>query len=280
MRASAIETRPIEFPGAFGSKLAARLDLPRLPHAFALYAHCFTCGKDIFAAARIAEGLAARGIAILRFDFTGLGGSEGDFAGTNFSSNVQDLLEAANFLRMNFSAPDLLIGHSLGGAAVPAVAPQVPKAVGVVTIGAPASAAHVMHNFAAHLAEIETKAPQRSLSLVDGSSSPNSFSTTWPSRISFKSWTGLGRRFWSVMRRATSTSASTMPARSSRLRDTRKLFSRSRRPIISCASAKMPSTLRTSSRRGRRGIWRAPAEQTLNTELGSHSTILHSSVSR
>ncbi len=151
-----IEPRRIEFTGASGSKLAARLDLPAEPRAFALFAHCFTCGKDIFAAARIAEGLTARGIAVLRFDFTGIGSSEGEFANTNFSSNVQDLLAAVRYLRENFSAPALLIGHSLGGAAVLAAAPQVPEAVGVVTIGAPSSAAHVTHNFAAQLDEIKT----------------------------------------------------------------------------------------------------------------------------
>jgi uncharacterized OsmC-like protein/alpha/beta superfamily hydrolase len=152
-----IETRKIEFPGATGAKLAARLDLPPEPRAFALFAHCFTCGKDIFAAARIAEGLTARGIAVLRFDFTGIGSSEGEFANTNFSSNVQDLLEAVNFLRTNFQAPALLIGHSLGGAAVLAAAPKVPEAVGVATIGAPSSASHVTHNFSAQLEEIETR---------------------------------------------------------------------------------------------------------------------------
>jgi uncharacterized OsmC-like protein/alpha/beta superfamily hydrolase len=155
--ADMIETRKIEFPGASGAKLAARLDLPPDPRAFALFAHCFTCGKDIFAAARIAEGLTARGIAVLRFDFTGIGSSEGEFANTNFSSNVQDLLAAVDFLRATFSAPALLIGHSLGGAAVLSAAPHVPEAVGVVTIAAPASATHVTHNFAAQLDEIETK---------------------------------------------------------------------------------------------------------------------------
>jgi uncharacterized OsmC-like protein/alpha/beta superfamily hydrolase len=150
-----VETRRIEFTGASGSKLAARLDLPAEPRAFALFAHCFTCGKDIFAAARIAEGLTSRGIAVLRFDFTGIGSSEGEFANTNFSSNVQDLLAAVDYLRENFSAPALLIGHSLGGAAVLAAAPQVPEAVGVVTIGAPSAAAHVTHNFAANLDEIK-----------------------------------------------------------------------------------------------------------------------------
>jgi putative redox protein len=148
------ESRKIEFPGATGGNLAARLDSPPRPRAFALFAHCFTCGKDIFAAARISEGLAARGIAVLRFDFTGIGSSEGEFANTNFSSNVGDLVAAADYLRQNHAAPALLIGHSLGGSAVLAAAPQIPEATGVVTIGAPSSAAHVARNFAADLAKI------------------------------------------------------------------------------------------------------------------------------
>jgi putative redox protein len=152
-----IESRKIEFPGSAGSNLAARLDVPAEPRAFALFAHCFTCGKDVFAAVRIADALTARGIAVLRFDFTGIGGSEGDFANTNFSSNIQDLIAAADYLRKNHAAPSLLIGHSLGGAAVLAAAPHVPEATAVVTIGAPASAAHVTHNFAADLAEINEK---------------------------------------------------------------------------------------------------------------------------
>jgi len=152
-----IESRKVEFPGATGGNLAARLDVPVEPRAFALFAHCFTCGKDVFAAVRIADALTARGIAVLRFDFTGIGGSEGDFANTNFSSNIQDLIAAADYLRKNHTAPALLIGHSLGGAAVLAAAPHVPEATAVVTIGAPASAAHVTHNFAADLAEIKEK---------------------------------------------------------------------------------------------------------------------------
>jgi uncharacterized OsmC-like protein/fermentation-respiration switch protein FrsA (DUF1100 family) len=148
------ESRKISFPSATGGNLSARLDVPTSPRAFALFAHCFTCGKDIFAAARIAEGLTARGIAVLRFDFTGIGSSEGEFANTNFSSNVGDLVAAARYLGQNHAAPSLLIGHSLGGAAVLAAAPHVPEATGVVTIGAPSSAAHVTHHFAADLAKI------------------------------------------------------------------------------------------------------------------------------
>jgi uncharacterized OsmC-like protein/alpha/beta superfamily hydrolase len=151
------ESRKIRFPGVDASSLAARLDLPPNPRAFALFAHCFTCGKDILAAARIAAGLAARGIAVLRFDFTGIGSSEGEFANTNFSSNVGDLIAAADYLRRTYAAPSLLIGHSLGGAAVLAAAARVPEATSVVTIGAPSSAAHITTQFAAHVGEILEK---------------------------------------------------------------------------------------------------------------------------
>ncbi|MBX9825831.1 MAG: alpha/beta fold hydrolase [Xanthobacteraceae bacterium] len=152
-----MDSHKIEFPGAAGDKLAARLDVPPNPRAFALFAHCFTCGKDIFAASQIAKAITARGIAVLRLDFTGIGASEGEFANTNFSSNVQDLVAAADYLRKNRAAPSLLIGHSLGGAAVLAAAQHVPEATAVVTIAAPAEAAHVTHNFAADLAEIAEK---------------------------------------------------------------------------------------------------------------------------
>jgi uncharacterized OsmC-like protein/alpha/beta superfamily hydrolase len=152
-----VDSRKIEFPGATGATLAARLDLPARPRAFALFAHCFTCGKDIFAAARIAERLTAQDIAVLRFDFTGIGSSEGEFANTNFSSNVGDLVAAARYLRQHHAAPALLIGHSLGGTAVLAAAPQLAEATAIVTIGAPASAAHVAGNFAADRSEIAEK---------------------------------------------------------------------------------------------------------------------------
>ena len=121
----AIHSERIEFKGAGGDILAARLEWPAArPATYALFAHCFTCSKDVFAAARICNALAERGIAVLRFDFTGLGGSEGDFANTNFSSNVDDLVAAADFMRGNYQAPEILIGHSLGGAAVLAAAPR------------------------------------------------------------------------------------------------------------------------------------------------------------
>ena len=154
----AVRSEKRTFDGANGATLAARFDRPHgKPLATALFAHCFTCTKDIFAAARIAAGLAEEGIAVLRFDFTGLGHSEGEFANTNFSSNVADLVKAADYLREAEQAPKLLVGHSLGGAAVLAAAPQVPEALAVATIGAPADPAHVAHTFQSSRAEIEAK---------------------------------------------------------------------------------------------------------------------------
>ncbi len=146
----------VRFPGSLGTALAARLDLPpSKPAAFALFAHCFTCSMDTLAVSRISAALTARGIAVLRFDFTGLGGSEGDFANTNFSSNIADLVAAAAWLRMHHEAPKLLIGHSLGGAAVLAAAPEIPEATAVATIGAPFEPADVKHLIAPALSEIE-----------------------------------------------------------------------------------------------------------------------------
>src|SRR5262249_15567549 len=124
------------------------------PAAFALFAHCFTCGKDNLAAKRISEALAARGIAVLRFDFTGLGMSEGEFANTGFSSNVDDLVAAADHLRRTRGAPVLLVGHSLGGAAVLAAAARIPDAQAVVTIAAPSDPEHVTGLFGDHVADI------------------------------------------------------------------------------------------------------------------------------
>ena len=150
-----MRTERLEFTGHDGSRLAARLDLPvGKPAAYALFAHCFTCSKDIPAARRIAQRLASLGIAVLRFDFTGLGHSGGEFANTGFSSNVDDLLQAVSFLREKYDAPQLLIGHSLGGAAILAAAGRVPEAKAVVTIGAPAEPEHVLHNFEHRVSEI------------------------------------------------------------------------------------------------------------------------------
>jgi uncharacterized OsmC-like protein/fermentation-respiration switch protein FrsA (DUF1100 family) len=144
------------FIGSLGQELAARLDLPPgHVHAYALFAHCFTCSKDVIAARHIAATLASLGIAVLRFDFTGLGSSEGEFQNTNFSSNVEDLVLAANHLRAHYRAPAILIGHSLGGTAMLAAAHRITEATAVVTIGAPSDVAHVLHLFGAHLDTIE-----------------------------------------------------------------------------------------------------------------------------
>jgi len=153
-----LRSQKVEFPGSQGGMLAARLELPDgPPRAYALFAHCFTCSKDVFAAARIAGGLAEAGIAVLRFDFTGLGASEGDFANTNFSSNVEDLVRAAGYLRDAHAAPAILIGHSLGGAAVLAAAGKIPEAKAVATIAAPADPGHIAHLLADARPEIEKK---------------------------------------------------------------------------------------------------------------------------
>jgi alpha/beta superfamily hydrolase len=144
-----------EFLGAQGDKLAARLDAPTGEiKAYALFAHCFTCGKDVFAASRVAQALTEHGIAVLRFDFTGLGASEGEFANTNFSSNLADLVAAADFMRATWQAPTLLIGHSLGGAAALAAASEMAEVKAVVTIAAPSDPSHVTDMFSPHLDEI------------------------------------------------------------------------------------------------------------------------------
>ena len=138
----------LSFEGALGDAIQARLEMPTGPiRATALFAHCFTCSKDIFAARRIASQLASKGFAVLRFDFTGLGTSEGEFSETNFSSNIDDLLRAADALREAIAGPSLLVGHSLGGAAVLAAAGRIPEAQAVATIGAPADVRHIEHSF-------------------------------------------------------------------------------------------------------------------------------------
>ncbi|MCK5502190.1 MAG: OsmC family protein [Tritonibacter mobilis] len=141
-------TERISFTGHAGHDLAARLDLPEGPVlATALFAHCFTCSKDIPAARRIAARLSAMGIAVLRFDFTGLGHSGGEFANTSFTSNVADLIAAARYLASRNMAPDMLIGHSLGGAAVLRARAGIPSVKSVVTLGAPFDPGHVAHHF-------------------------------------------------------------------------------------------------------------------------------------
>jgi uncharacterized OsmC-like protein/pimeloyl-ACP methyl ester carboxylesterase len=150
---------PIErfqFAGSDGQQLAAALDTPEGEiRAYALFAHCFTCGKDVLAAKRIATALATKGIAVLRFDFTGLGSSEGDFANSTFASNVADLVRAADHLRETRKGPAILIGHSLGGAAILTAAEQIPDAKAVVTIAAPSDPAHVTGLFADRIEDIQ-----------------------------------------------------------------------------------------------------------------------------
>jgi putative redox protein len=150
-------SKAVSFPSAGGHALAARLDTPSAvaPRAYALFAHCFTCSKESKAATFISEALTDAGIAVLRFDFTGLGESEGDFANTTFSSNIADLVAAASWLEREHRAPAILIGHSLGGAAVLAAAARIPGAAAVATINAPADPGHVAHLFDAQRATID-----------------------------------------------------------------------------------------------------------------------------
>lgn len=151
-------TEKFTFTGHGGHALAARLDMPDGPHlATALFAHCFTCSKDIIAARRIAARLAGLGIAVLRFDFTGLGHSEGEFENTHFSSNVEDIVQAAKALNKRGMSPSLLIGHSLGGAAIIKAASLLPDTKAVVTIGAPADPAHVIESFREDLPRIRAE---------------------------------------------------------------------------------------------------------------------------
>ncbi|KLK89466.1 osmotically inducible protein C [Microvirga vignae] len=153
-----MQSLKVTFPGSSGDQLAARLELPLGQiRSYAVFAHCFTCSKDLFASRRIASELAMRGIAVLRFDFTGLGASGGEFANSNFSSNVEDLRRAAQYLAEHFGPAELLVGHSLGGAAVLVVAADLPDVRAVVTIGAPAATEHVIHSFRAHVPVIEKR---------------------------------------------------------------------------------------------------------------------------
>lgn len=152
-------SKKVEFIGALGETLAAKLDLPEEDNikAYALFAHCFTCSKDLKAVGNITRQLAEVGIATLRFDFTGLGESAGDFANTNFSSNIDDLVAACEFLDSEYEGPSILIGHSLGGAAVLQAAHRMETLKAVATIGAPSEPDHVKHNFELSLDEIEEK---------------------------------------------------------------------------------------------------------------------------
>lgn len=148
----------IVFKNKAGLELSASLELPANEVvAYALFAHCFTCSKDALAAFRISQALTDSGIAVLRFDFTGLGNSQGDFANTNFSSNVEDLLSAADYLRTQHKAPSLLIGHSFGGSAVLVAATHLPETKAIVTIAAPAHLTQLKVLFTDKLDEISTE---------------------------------------------------------------------------------------------------------------------------
>lgn len=149
-------TKKVDFTNSNNEKIGARLDSPDGEiKAYALFAHCFTCHKNLNAVRNISKALTSAGIAVLRFDFTGLGESEGDFADTNFSSNVDDLISAAEFLEADFESPKLLIGHSLGGAAVLMAGSRLPDVKAIVTVGAPCNPEHVTHMLQCSIEEIE-----------------------------------------------------------------------------------------------------------------------------
>lgn len=154
-----MKSKKLEFPGSGGEALAARIDFPDegKPEAFVLFAHCFTCSKNLKAVGHIARSLNSEGFAVFRFDFTGLGESEGDFANTNFSSNIEDLVAAANYMSEEYRSPDILVGHSLGGAAVLQAAHRIESCKAVATIAAPSNPEHVKKNFAPKLDEIEKR---------------------------------------------------------------------------------------------------------------------------
>ncbi|MCG8320774.1 MAG: bifunctional alpha/beta hydrolase/OsmC family protein [Cytophagales bacterium] len=152
-----MKTIKLQFENKTGHLLSAKLELPpeRKPKAFALFAHCFTCNKNLIAVTNISRALTASGVAVLRFDFTGLGESEGEFSDTNFSSNVDDLVQGANYLADNYQPPQIVIGHSLGGAAVLQAASKLPFVKAVVTVGAPSNPPHVQHLLKNNIEEIK-----------------------------------------------------------------------------------------------------------------------------
>lgn len=154
-----MKSSKITFTNAQGITLSGRMDMPldQEPHNFAIFAHCFTCTKDFSAVRNVSKALANEGFGVLRFDFTGLGDSDGDFSDTNFSSNIEDLVHAAKFLETNFKAPSLLIGHSLGGAAAIFAAHEIPSIQALATIGAPSNPVHVKSQFGEQAAIIENE---------------------------------------------------------------------------------------------------------------------------
>lgn len=154
-----MRTQRVSFPNTQGQMLSAKIELPidQHPHNCAIFAHCFTCSKNLNAIRFISQALTQEGIAVLRFDFTGLGDSEGDFADTSFSSNIEDLIAAAEFMSKEYESPSLLIGHSLGGAAVLLAKHQIPSVKAIATIGAPYEPAHVSHLLQSGVEEIKEK---------------------------------------------------------------------------------------------------------------------------
>ncbi|MDP4709343.1 MAG: lysophospholipase [Rickettsiaceae bacterium] len=157
MTSRTVVSNKLVFKGSLGDSLVARLDAPESPIAYVLFAHYFTGNKDISALSRISRALNQANIALFRFDYTGLGASGGNFANTNFSSNVKDLIAAANFMREHYQAPQIVVGHSLGGTAAIAAASEIPEVKAVATIGSPCDTEHVQHNFAHHIDEINEK---------------------------------------------------------------------------------------------------------------------------
>ncbi|MFC7357632.1 alpha/beta fold hydrolase [Jejudonia soesokkakensis] len=152
-----MKSSKITFTNHKGQTLSGRLDLPleQDPHNFAIFAHCFTCTKDFSAVRNVSKALASQGFGVLRFDFTGLGDSDGDFSETNFSSNVEDLVSAAHFLASEYKAPSLLVGHSLGGAAAIFAASEIESVEALATIGAPSNPVHVQKQFGEELSTIK-----------------------------------------------------------------------------------------------------------------------------
>jgi putative redox protein len=158
-----MKSRKVEFEGSQGEMLSARVDEPEtgVTKGAVLFAHCFTCSKNLRAVGRISQALTEQGMGIFRFDFTGLGESEGDFANTNFSSNVEDLVKAAEHMNAEFHAPKMLMGHSLGGAAVLQAAHLIESVEAVATVGAPCNPKHVTHHLLDKKEEINTKGEAR-----------------------------------------------------------------------------------------------------------------------
>ncbi len=152
-----MKIQKVTFLNIEGEQLSGRLELPvnQQPHNFAVFAHCFTCNKNLSAVKNISRALTSNGFGVLRFDFTGLGESDGDFSDTNFSGNVDDLVSAAKYLEAYYKSPSLIVGHSLGGAAAIFAASQIYSIKAIATIGAPSNPKHVQHLLHSSLEEIQ-----------------------------------------------------------------------------------------------------------------------------